>query len=100
MWDPAGNYLFYMSDREYAPRIGAIEWNYQVDRETGIFALALRKDVKNLFPFESDEVKPEEEAKKEDKADKTRKTRTQTKRKTRRKKSRSRSTSKVLPTAW
>jgi tricorn protease len=68
VWDPAGNYLYYMSDREYAPRIGAIEWNYEIDRETGIFAVALRKDVKNLFPFESDEVKPDED-KKEDKAD-------------------------------
>jgi tricorn protease len=68
VWDPAGNYLFYMSDREYAPRIGAIEWNYEVDRETGIFALALRKDVKNLFAFESDEVNAEED-KKENKAE-------------------------------
>ncbi len=65
VWDPAGKYLFYLSDREFAPRIGAIEWNYEVDRETGIYALALRKDVKHPFPFESDEVKPEEE-KKED----------------------------------
>ena len=68
VWDPAGNYLFYMSDREYAPRIGAIEWNYEVDRETGIFALALRKDVKNLFAFQSDEVNAEED-KKENKAE-------------------------------
>ncbi|MBP2681708.1 MAG: peptidase, partial [Candidatus Krumholzibacteriota bacterium] len=69
VWDPAGNYLYYMSDREYAPRIGAVEWNFQIDRETGIFAMALRKDVKNLFAFESDEVKTEDEAKKDDKAD-------------------------------
>jgi len=63
VWDPAGNYLFYLSDHEFAPRIGAIEWNYQVDRETYIYALALRKDVKNPFSYESDEVKPEEEKK-------------------------------------
>jgi tricorn protease len=69
VWDPAGNYLFYLSDREFAPRIGGYEWNYVVDRETEIFALALRKDVKPPFPFESDEVKPDEEGK-EDKADK------------------------------
>lgn len=56
VWDPQGNYLYFMSDREYAPQIGSIEWNYVVDRETGIFALALRTDVKHPFPPESDEV--------------------------------------------
>ncbi|MCP3859226.1 MAG: hypothetical protein GY704_06210, partial [Phycisphaeraceae bacterium] len=27
-WDPEGNYLFYLSDREFAPQISAIEWNF------------------------------------------------------------------------
>ncbi len=67
VWDPKGDYLYYLSDREFAPQIGSIEWNYMVDRETYIYALALRKDVKNPFPFESDEVKIEEEKKDEDK---------------------------------
>ena len=44
-WDPEGNYLYYLGDREFAPQIGSFEWNYALDRETGIFALALRKDV-------------------------------------------------------
>jgi tricorn protease len=61
VWDPAGDYLFYLSDREFAPQIGSFEWNYLVDRETYVYALALRKDVKNPFPFESDEVKIEED---------------------------------------
>ncbi|MEJ2722826.1 MAG: peptidase S41, partial [bacterium] len=65
VWDPKGDYLYYLSDREFAPQIGSIEWNYVVDRETGIYALSLRKDVKNPFPFESDEVKIEEEKKDE-----------------------------------
>ncbi|UCG51254.1 MAG: PD40 domain-containing protein, partial [Candidatus Latescibacterota bacterium] len=67
VWDPAGNYLYYLSDREFAPQIGSVEWNYMVDRESYIYALALRKDVKHPFPFESDEVKTEEEKKDEDK---------------------------------
>jgi tricorn protease len=70
VWDPAGNYLFYLSDREYAPRIGSIEWNYEVDRNTGIFAVTLRKDVKNLFPYQSDEVKTDEDKKEDKTADK------------------------------
>jgi tricorn protease len=55
-WDPAGDYLYIMSDREFAPQISTIEWNFAGNRTTGIFALALRNDVKNLFPPQSDEV--------------------------------------------
>lgn len=55
-WDPQGNYLYYLSDREFAPQISSIEFNYALNRETSIYALALRKDVKHPFPPESDEV--------------------------------------------
>lgn len=72
-WDPQGNYLYYLSDREFAPQISSFEFDYATNRTTGIFALALRKDVKNPFPPESDEVtvvkeegdKPKEPEKKE-----------------------------------
>src|SRR5207249_4270797 len=57
-WDPDGNYLFYLSDRDYAPLISGAEFNYATNRTTDIYALALRKDVKNPFPQESDEVTP------------------------------------------
>jgi tricorn protease len=55
-WDPEGDYLYYLSDREFAPQIASFEWNYAADRETYIYALALRKDVAHPFPPESDEV--------------------------------------------
>ena len=55
-WDPEGNYLYYLSDRETAPMIGSFEWNYVVDRETLIYALALRSDVPHPFAPRSDEV--------------------------------------------
>jgi tricorn protease len=55
-WDPQGSYLFYLSEREFAPQISGIEFNYASNRSTGIFAIALRKDVKSPFPPESDEV--------------------------------------------
>jgi tricorn protease len=67
-WGAEGNYLYYLSDREYAPQISNIEWNYAGDRSTGIFAMALREDVAHPFPPESDEVEIEEE--KEDGTDK------------------------------
>lgn len=55
-WGPKGDYLYYLADRSFAPQIGSFEFNYVVDRESGIYALALRKDVEPLFPPESDEV--------------------------------------------
>jgi tricorn protease len=65
-WDPAGNYLYFLSERDFTPQISRIEWNYAGDRMTGIFALALRKDVGELFPAQSDEVKAEEGKKADD----------------------------------
>jgi tricorn protease len=57
-WDPDGNYLFYLSEREFAPQLSTFEFNFATNRSTGIYALALRKDVKHPFPPESDEVVP------------------------------------------
>lgn len=70
VWDPEGNHLYFLSDREYAPQISDIEWNYAGNRRTGIFALALRKDVKNPFGPESDEVTIGEEKKKDESKEK------------------------------
>jgi tricorn protease len=73
-WDPEGKYLFYLSEREFAPQISSLEWNFAGNRRTGIFALALRKDVANPFAPKSDEVTVDktgdrkDEAKKEEKA--------------------------------
>ena len=55
-WDPAGNYIYYLSDREFQPQISQIEFNYATNRTSYIYAMALRKDVKHPFPPESDEV--------------------------------------------
>jgi tricorn protease len=60
-WDPQGNYLFYLSDHEFAPQISSIEFNYALNRQTYIYAMALRRDVKNPFPPESDEVSAKSE---------------------------------------
>jgi tricorn protease len=65
-WDPQGNYLYFIADREFQPQISQIEFNYATNRQAYIYALALRKDVKHPFPPESDEVtmtKPDEAAK-------------------------------------
>jgi tricorn protease len=69
-WDQEGKYLFYMADHQFAPLISTWEWNFAGNRETGIFALSLRKDVDHPFPPESDEVKIGEEEKEDEEKDK------------------------------
>jgi len=59
VFGPDGNYLFFLSDREYAPQLSSLEWDFAGSRTTGIFALALRTDVPAPFPPPSDEVKPD-----------------------------------------
>lgn len=67
-WGTNGDYLYYLSDRSFAPQISTIEWNFALSREVGLFAMALRKDVEHPFPPKSDEVKVEEQ--KEEDSDK------------------------------
>ena len=55
-WDPDGNYLYFLSKREFAPLISGVEFNFATARDRGIFAMALRRDVKHPFPPQSDEV--------------------------------------------
>jgi len=55
-WDRSGDYLYFLANHEFHPQLSLIEFDFATNRSTGIFALALRKDVKNPFPPESDEV--------------------------------------------
>lgn len=60
-WDPKGRYLYYLSDREFAPQIGSIEWNYVVDRETQVYVLALQEDADNPFAPKNPEGAPKDD---------------------------------------
>ncbi len=55
-WDPQGNYIYFLSDREFLPQLSGVEFNFATNRTTYIYAMSLRKDVKHPFPPESDEV--------------------------------------------
>ena len=55
-WGPEGDYLFYLSPREWSPQVGSFEFDYVLDRETYVYALALREDVVHPFPQRSDEA--------------------------------------------
>jgi len=48
--------LHVFAERECQPALSQIEFDYAATAAQGLFALALRKDVKNPFPPESDEV--------------------------------------------
>ncbi|MGD8441542.1 MAG: S41 family peptidase, partial [Holophagae bacterium] len=61
-WDPDGDYLYYISERSYAPQISNLEWDYAGNRRDGIFAVALRFDVAPLFPPRDDEVSIDDES--------------------------------------
>jgi tricorn protease len=61
-WSPNGELLYFLSNREYQPMMSSIEFDFATDRQTGIFALALRKDVKNPFGIRDDEPGDEKNA--------------------------------------
>jgi tricorn protease len=54
-WAPNGELLYFLSEREYQPLLSTIEFDFATDRQTGIFAVSLRKDVKNPFGIRDDE---------------------------------------------
>ena len=69
-WHPGGDYLYFMANHEFQPQISQIEFDFATNRATGIFVMALRKDVKNPFPPESDEVTVKDSSSKDGEKDK------------------------------
>ncbi len=59
-WGATGEYLYFLSNREYAPQLSRVEWNFAGNRNTRIYALSLRNDVPHPFPPRSDEVRIDE----------------------------------------
>jgi tricorn protease len=56
-WDPRGERLFFLGLRGFQPRLASeYEWDFQVDRAWGVFALALRKDLPPFLGKRSDEA--------------------------------------------
>ena len=60
-WAPNGEMLYFLSAREYQPLISSVEFDFATDRQTGIFAVTLRKDVKNPFGIRDDEPGDEQQ---------------------------------------
>ena len=55
-FSPDGQYLYFLGDREWTGQISKVEWSFAANRDTGIFAYALRKDVKNPFAPRNDDA--------------------------------------------
>ena len=53
-FSPDGKYLYYLGNREWAPQLSNIEWNFATNRDTGIFALTLRKGLDDPFAPRND----------------------------------------------
>ena len=53
---PEGDYLYFLADRMFQPQLGAIEFNYALNRETVVIAVALRDDVAHPVPPRDDTV--------------------------------------------
>ena len=50
-----GDYIIFISNRRFEPTYCDIEWELVYQKVAGIYAIALRKDVKSILPFISDE---------------------------------------------
>ncbi len=53
-FSPDGKYLYFIGNREWAPQLSNIEWDFAANRDAVIFALALRKGVENPFAPRND----------------------------------------------
>lgn len=59
-FSPDGKYLYFLGNREWAPQISSIEWDFASNRTAALLALPLRKDVENPFAPRNDSAVDEE----------------------------------------
>ena len=64
-----GNYLFFLSDRDYNLAFSSYEFNYLYNDATRLYAVQLNTKAPSLYPFESDEVEVLSDTKKDKKAE-------------------------------
>jgi tricorn protease len=57
-FSPDGQFLFFLSAREWAPLLSSVERDFATQRSIGVFALTLHKNGPNPFPIQDDEPKP------------------------------------------
>ena len=74
-WGTEGKYLYYLSHRSFRPQFAAFDYNYVGAEETGIYALALKRETDHPFAVPSDRppVQEKKEKKKKEKKNKKKK---------------------------
>jgi len=55
-----GNYIFFLSNRDYNLSFSSYEFNYLYHQATRVYAAQLNADVPALYPYQSDEVSTSE----------------------------------------
>lgn len=61
VFDPEGQYLYFLSNRAFNPILGNYEFNFILDKMTEIYAIVLSADSLSPFAPESDEIKAKED---------------------------------------
>ncbi len=69
VFDTDGNYLFFTSSLDFNPIYSWTEWNHAYRDMSKVYFVTLRKDVKNPFAPENDEVEVQEDEPARDKKD-------------------------------
>ena len=69
VWDPDGNFLYFLSTRDFNPVYDALQFDLSFPQATRPFAITLRKDVRSPFvpkpqPLHRDHRRDDEDAKK------------------------------------
>jgi tricorn protease len=62
VFDPDGQYLYFLSDRDFNEVLGNIDFEFANPKTTRVYVVTLRKDEASPFPAQSDEavIKPSE----------------------------------------
>ena len=60
IFDPNGNYLFFLSNRDYNLSFSSYEFNYLYHQATRVYAVPLNDKVPALYPFKDDGVTKEQ----------------------------------------
>jgi len=55
VFTPGGQYLLFVSGRNFDPSVSDVEWNFSIKDQSRIYALALTKDAENLFAYNGDD---------------------------------------------
>ena len=66
-FSPDGKYLYFLGNREWTPQLSNVEWNFAANRDTGIFALTMRKGLDNPFAPRNDSAAKDDDKKDADK---------------------------------